>query len=78
MHALGESVLRLFPVLVLIAPGEVAATGEVQRGCNVANPLEAETCATGGIKQQLPDAVHADGALVAAQAASVRNGLSSL
>ena len=63
MQASGESVLWLFAVELLIAPSEVAATGEAH-GCSaVANTSEALTLATGRVQQQLPDAVHADGAL---------------
>ena len=59
----GERVLWAFPVHFLVTTSEVAAAVEAHRYRNVANTGEALARATGWIQQQLPNAVHADGAL---------------
>ena len=53
----------MFPVVLLIAASEVAAAGEAHACCAVANPAEALAGTTGWVLQQLPNAIHAYGAL---------------
>ena len=60
---LGESVLRLFPVVLLVSASEVAAACEAHRCHCVANTCEALASTVRWVEQQLPDAVHADGEL---------------
>jgi len=62
-QALGEGVLRLFPVVLLIAASEVAAAGEAHECSGIANTREALAGTTGWVLQELPNAIHTHGAL---------------
>ena len=62
-QALGEGVLRLFPVVLLIAASEVAAAGEAHGRSGMANTREALAGTTGWVLQEFTHPVHADGAL---------------
>ena len=58
-----ERVLRLFPVVLLVLPCEVATTGESDGRCDGSDPLQLDCLVKALTQQQLPNLVHAHGSM---------------